>query len=289
MKRVKLKYMFKGNTMLKHSPIYNTEHSDFENKDYFPATSILSYNQMIDLLAEPFVSLAVDTLGGDFYITSYGHGDDIKPLAKVELEIKHDCEMWDELEDNSLIYTFGLCGKPFGSAMLGYDIYRQGVNDERSKEADVLAEMTGISEGKRLHNIFDLIKRHEEIKLFQEEFDRSVEESINRKPATTCKFKNKLINVGGDGRYQVAITCENEWLEKEVTVITNAGNIGITPFPGGHVSFLKAHDQNGNKLIIRGFFEGEGLREGDENIYIDGICKTLISGSHNDELGSYKY
>jgi hypothetical protein len=91
-----------------------------------------------------------------------------------------------------------------------------------------------------------------------------------------------------DGRVQVKITCENEWLEKSVSVITNHDQIVITPFDNCYISKLNAHDESGELVILHGFIPEHLLCDADENVYVDGICKILILGAENDFFGTYK-
>lgn len=122
--------------------------------------------------------------------------------------------------------------------------------------------------------------------IFEQQADKMVEEMLNQKPLTEHSFKHELISVLDDGRVQVKITCDNEWLKKPVYVITNNEQIGITPFHKGHVVRLTTHDEQGNLSVLFGYFD-ETSFETDENLYIDGICKTLISGPTEDFFGTY--
>tara|TARA_R110002060_G_scaffold78300_3_gene91232 strand:+ start:5407 stop:5787 length:381 start_codon:yes stop_codon:yes gene_type:complete len=122
----------------------------------------------------------------------------------------------------------------------------------------------------------------------EQQADELVEKVLASQPATFCEYKHERVAVLEDGRVQVKITCQSEWLEKPLSVITNNDQIGITPFQNGHVSKLNAHDDEGKLVELFGFFAEEGLRDSDENVYIDGICKTLISGATNDLFGAYE-
>lgn len=127
---------------------YDPSHTDFENTEYFPATDLLTYNQMID----PFTTLAVCSLTGQMYLSTYGCGE-LKPIQEINLkyyeddEDDEDGEMLEALEEAFLITYFSIPGEPFGSAMQAWDIYREGVDDERSTEADSLAKELGVFEG----------------------------------------------------------------------------------------------------------------------------------------------
>jgi hypothetical protein len=125
---------------------YDPSHTDFENTEYFPASDLLTYNQIIDVLADPFTTLAVCSLTGQMYLSTYGCGE-LKPIQKINLKYDEDGEMLEALEEASLITYFSIPGEPFGSAMQAWDIYREGVDDERSTEADSLAKELGVFEG----------------------------------------------------------------------------------------------------------------------------------------------
>jgi hypothetical protein len=125
---------------------YDPSHTDFENTEYFPASDLLTYNQIIDVLADPFTTLAVCSLTGQMYLSTYGCGE-LKPIQEINLKYDEDGEMLEALEEASLITYFSIPGEPFGSAMQAWDIYREGVDDERSTEADSLAKELGVFEG----------------------------------------------------------------------------------------------------------------------------------------------
>lgn len=124
--------------------------------------------------------------------------------------------------------------------------------------------------------------------IMEQQADELVEKVLASLPATFCEYKHERVAVLEDGRVQVKITCDSEWLTKPLSVITNNDQIGITPFQNGHVSKLNAHDDQGELVVLYGFFPEDGLRDSDENVYIDGICKTLISGATNDLFGTYE-
>lgn len=128
---------------------YDPFHTDFENEEYFPATDLFTYHQMIDVLADPNTTLAVCTLSGQMYLTTYGSGE-LKPIQTITLKYYEDDEdeqMLEALEEASLITYFSIPGEPFGTAMQAWDMYRDGVDDKRSKEADSLAKKLGVFEG----------------------------------------------------------------------------------------------------------------------------------------------
>lgn len=132
-----------------HIKQYDPSHTDFENPEYFPETDLFTYNQMIDVLADPFTTIAVCTLTGQMFLSTYGSGE-LEPIQEINLKYYEDDvdgEMLEALEEASLITYFSIPGKPFGSAMMAWDIYRNGVDDLRSKEADSLAKKLGVFEG----------------------------------------------------------------------------------------------------------------------------------------------
>jgi hypothetical protein len=127
---------------------YDPSHTDFENSECFPTTDLLTYNQMIDVLADPFTTLAVCVLTGQMYLSTYGTGE-LKPIQEINLkdpEFSEDVCVLEILEEASLITYFRIHGKHFGTSMMAWDMYREGVDDKRSKEAGSLAKETGIFE-----------------------------------------------------------------------------------------------------------------------------------------------
>jgi len=104
---------------------------------------------------------------------------------------------------------------------------------------------------------------------------------------TELQFKHESVGFLEDGRVQVKITCENEWLDKPISVITNNDQIGITPFDKGHIAKLNAYDEQNKLIIIYGYFSEEYLRDRDENLYLEGICNSLISGASEGLFGGY--
>jgi hypothetical protein len=123
------------------------------------------------------------------------------------------------------------------------------------------------------------------------DIEAELEKVISGEKHTECEYTQKFIKVLDDGRVQAKITCDNEWLEEPVSVITNDDRIGVTPFHKGHVAKLVAQKDNGDEVILYGYFPenigGGPVREKDENHYIDGICQTLISGPTHDLFGGY--
>ena len=110
---------------------------------------------------------------------------------------------------------------------------------------------------------------------------------MNAEPSTKLPFKHERVGVLDDGRVQVKITCENEWLEKTVCVITNNGRIGITPFGKGHIAKLNAYDEQDESVVIYGYFSEDDLRDADEDVYIAGTCNSLIQGATEKLFGGY--
>jgi len=130
-----------------HSTIknYYPFHDDFNNVEYFPQTNLLTFNQMIDVLDNPAVTLAADVLTGQRYLATFGDGSP-EPIRMIDLEDGVDEEL-EALVAESIVKHFNIDGKPFGSMMCAWDIYREAVGPERSKEADSLSEETCIMEG----------------------------------------------------------------------------------------------------------------------------------------------
>jgi hypothetical protein len=125
---------------------YDPSHADFENLEYHPKTDLVTYNQMIDILADPFTTLAVCTLTSQMFLSTYGNGK-LQPIKEISLKYYEDGEMLKALEEESIITYFSIPGTPFGSAMMAWDIYRDGVDDDRSKKSESIAKELGIYEG----------------------------------------------------------------------------------------------------------------------------------------------
>jgi hypothetical protein len=125
-----------------------------------------------------------------------------------------------------------------------------------------------------------------------EDFLKTLDQQVKQarkyfnKPIEPKEFKHKYIGTCEDGRVKVKITCHNEWLDEEVSIIINDDQLGITPFPGGHISRLEVKSIDEETYTLYGFFAGN-LREHDECLYIGGIVDTLKSGATNDFFGEY--
>lgn len=93
--------------------------------------------------------------------------------------------------------------------------------------------------------------------------DEMVHEFLNKQPVTKCEYKHERVAVLEDVRVQVKITCDDEWLEKPVSVVTNNDQIGITPFGTVHVAKLITNDEQGQSVVLLGYFDEDDLREVD--------------------------
>jgi hypothetical protein len=156
---------------------YDSSHTDFENPKYFPATDLLTYNQMINVLADPFTTLAVCTLTSQIFLSTYGSGE-LEPIQKIYLkepEFSEDICVLETLEKASLITYFSVDGKHFGTSIMGWDMYREGVDDKRSEEADNLAKETGIFESNAHTRIKNIM-----MAFAQREIDDDVESAIKQ-------------------------------------------------------------------------------------------------------------
>jgi hypothetical protein len=126
-----------------------------------------------------------------------------------------------------------------------------------------------------------------------EDFLKNLDEQVEQarkyfnKPIEPKAFKHKYIGTCEDGRVKVKITCHNERLDEEVSVITNNDQIEITPFGTGHIAKLEAHNSQNQLVVIYGYFSEDNLRDADENLYIEGICDSLIEGTTESLFGSY--
>lgn len=124
---------------------------------------------------------------------------------------------------------------------------------------------------------------------FLKTLDEQAEQAMKffNKQIKSKYFKHKYINTCEDGRVKVKITCYNNWLDKEISVITNNDQIGITPFGAGHIAKLNAHDEQNELIVLFGYFCEDDLRDSDENVYIEGICDSLTEGATENLFGGY--
>lgn len=132
---------------------YNPFHSDFDKEEYFPTSDLLSYNQMIDVLDNLWVTLAACVLTDQFYLITYGE-DESKLIQEVNLEDDTE-ELLKVLEQEELVTCFSICGKPFGTKVIAWDIYRKIISGNRSESPDWLAELIGVNEGNSFVDYLD--------------------------------------------------------------------------------------------------------------------------------------
>lgn len=114
-----------------------------------------------------------------------------------------------------------------------------------------------------------------------------VRKALDSQIITDCEFSHELINILDDGRHQVKISCFNEFLEEELSVIINDDSIALLPFGNAHVATIIAKNQNGESVKLFGYFPEDNLRSEDELNYIGGICKTLNAGATEETFGTY--
>lgn len=123
-----------------------------------------------------------------------------------------------------------------------------------------------------------------------------MQNTLEKQQATRLPFESKRVGIHEDGRVKVQITCTNELLDASVSVVINDGNIGLIPFDNGHLARIDAQKSCGESIVLFGFFsetekseDGHNypLRTGDECLYTDSICKTLIGGGTDAFFGSY--
>lgn len=117
---------------------------------------------------------------------------------------------------------------------------------------------------------------------------REINASLLVKLGANKNCKYEIIGETHDELFIVKFTCENEWLEKKLTVETNSNCIGITPFLDGHMAQIQAYDTSGQLSKLYGYFPEPHIRTKDENSYIEGIVSTLTEGVIEDGFGSYK-
>ncbi len=129
------------------------------------------------------------------------------------------------------------------------------------------------------------ITQEDFLKIVDEQLEQTTESFNNQ--ISSRKFKYKYAGTCDDGRVKTKITCYNQWLEKEISVITNNDQIGISPFNVAHISKLNAHNEQNELIVLFGYFCEHDLRDSDENVYIEGICDSLIDGVTDNLFGSY--
>ena len=121
----------------------------------------------------------------------------------------------------------------------------------------------------------------------EEQFELKTKAELFGNKWQDCKFKHERMGVLDDGRVQVRLTCHNEWLEEDLSVVTNTDQIGVTPFGKGHIAKVIAQKENGEEVTLYGYFPEENTRAYDELEYAAGICITLASGATEECFGNY--
>lgn len=172
-------------------------------------------------------------------------------------------------------------------------LWNSEIHGEQPVEGKTLAKKFCLGE-----EFVDFAVKHEGIKEyiindtdpedFLKELDEQVEQASKyfNKPIESKAFKHNYIGTCEDGRVKVKITCHNEWLDEEVSIILNNDQLGFTPFPGGHISKLEVTNIKEETCTLYGFF-ADDLQAHDECLYIGGIVDTLQSGATNDFFGEY--
>jgi hypothetical protein len=103
------------------------------------------------------------------------------------------------------------------------------------------------------------------------------------------KYKFEDLSIKTDPLNKIKLTCFNEILAQELSVITNDDNINISPFGKlGHLAKIIARTKNGKKIELIGHFT-ETEHSSDDFKYVSGIITTLISGSPIENFGRYDY
>jgi len=121
------------------------------------------------------------------------------------------------------------------------------------------------------------------------EIENAIDEKLNKylsELAEVEKFKHENICTCEDGRSKVQITCRNEYLDHDVSVVLNDDSIGIFPYFDGHIAKINVLGVKEENITLYGYFPGM-IRSPDEVEYIEGVVKTLRSGATNDFFGSY--
>jgi hypothetical protein len=226
-------------------------------------------------------------------------------LAAYFMHIKDDIHPWGggnsfflsgkaERDFDILCKAGAIGGLETGKSYLArFCLWDSKIHGEQPAEGKALAKKFGIGE-----EFVDFAIKREGIKEYiingtdPEDFLKDLDEQAEQakeffnKPIESKAFKHKYIGTCDDGRVKVKITCHNEWLEEEVSIIINDDQLGISPFPGGYISKLEVTSFHGNPYSLFGFFASD-LLEHDECLYIGGIVDTLKSGATNDFFGEY--
>lgn len=131
------------------------------------------------------------------------------------------------------------------------------------------------------------IKTEAQLEAEEEQLQTQIKAALFGMNIAGIDFKHERVGTLLDGRVQVKITCENEWLEEHVSVITNDEKIGYTPFFKGHLTRITAQKASGEEVSLYGYFSEEQM-DGDDVTYLAGICQTLTSGTTHDFYGKYQ-
>jgi hypothetical protein len=127
----------------------------------------------------------------------------------------------------------------------------------------------------------------------EEGSDIIIQDLLNQNQETRLPFESKRVGVHEDGRVKTQITCTNELLEDNVSVVLNDNNIGLIPFKNGHLARIEAQKSTGESIVLFGFFSDTEnghnwpLHTDDECCYAESICITLTSGGTEAFFGSY--
>ncbi len=121
------------------------------------------------------------------------------------------------------------------------------------------------------------------------DIEKTIDEQLNNylnELADVEDFKHESIGTCEDGRSKVRITCRNEYLDHDVSVVLNDDSIGIAPYFEGHIAKMNVQGVKEENIILYGYFPGM-IRTSDEVEYIEGVVKTLTSGATNEFFGAY--
>jgi hypothetical protein len=229
-------------------------------------------------------------------------------LAAYFMHIKDDIHPWGggnsfflsgkaERDFNILCEAGAIGGLETGKSYLAqFCLWNPEIHGEQTEKGKALAKKFGLGEEfvdfeVKREGIKEYIINDTDPEDFLKELDEQVEQARKyfNKPIEPKEFTHKYIGTCEDGRVKVKITCHNEWLDEEVSVITNNDQIGISPFGTGHIAKLNVHGEEHGLVVLYGYFSEDNLREADENLYIEGICDSLIDGATESLFGSYHF
>jgi len=116
---------------------YDPVHLDYLSEKFFPQTSLLTFNQVIDTLLHPEVKLAVEVLSGEFYIINKS----CEPIHTLTLT-DEAIEGLEVLEQENITEYSSIEGRYIGGMCMAWDIYHKDFSENiLSKENAFATEL----------------------------------------------------------------------------------------------------------------------------------------------------